>query len=206
MNNQKASRIVPPMRRTLFALALLLAGAVPASAQFSQTGEIGFLVGGSRRFVDGAAKEPGVEFIESNFSFSQSTFELYWKSPLDENTAVKVKTGRIETPVSFAYQLEGNPNTFRADVDGEVQHVEAGIEYRFSEIFGSSALFAGLGMYRQSGPDFDSTTDFGASFGVTADFPMTRRYGIVVDGTYHWVRADFQPRFLTVGAGIRVSF
>jgi hypothetical protein len=203
LNNQKASRIVPAMKRTTFFVALILLSALPALAQ---TSEFGVVIGGSRRFVKGAARENGVEFIESNFSFSKNAFDLYWKIPIDEETSIKFKAGRIQTPVAFAYTVAGNPNTLRKDVDGEVQHVEGGVQYEFSEVFGSSGLFAGLGMYRQSGPGFSSTTNFGVSFGVNADFPLTKRYGIVVDGTYHWVRADFQPRYLTLGAGMRVSF
>jgi hypothetical protein len=203
LNNQKASRIVPPMKRTLFLTALIVLSALPALAQ---TSEFGIIVGGSRRFIDGAPHEEGVEFIESNFSFSKNAFDLYWKIPFEENSSFKLRGGRIETPVAFAYTVPGNPNTFRRDVDGEVQHIEAGVEYEFSEVYGSTSLFGGLGMYRQSAADVDSTTNFGLSFGVNADFPITKRYGVVLDGTYHWVRTDFQPRFLTLGAGVRVSF
>ena len=191
------------MKRTLFLAALIALSALPALAQ---TSEFGVIVSGSRRFVDGAPAENGVEFIESNFSFSKNAFDIYWKIPIEEDVSVKFKAGRIETPVSFAYEVAGNPNVFRKDVDGEVQHAEVTAEYGFSEIFGTSSINAGIGLYRQSGPGFDSTTDFGASFGVSADFPMTKRYGVVVDGTYHWIRTDFQPRYLTLGAGVRVSF
>jgi hypothetical protein len=203
LNNQKASRIVPPMKRTLFLAALIVLSALPALAQ---TNEFGIIVGGSRRFVDGAAAENGVEFLDSDFSFSKSAIDIYWRIPVEEDMAIKFRAGRIETPIAFAYQLEGNPNVFRKDVDGEVQHAEVLAEYEFPEVFGSTSISAGIGMYRQSGPGFDSTTDFGASVGVDADFPITKRYGVVVDGTYHWVRTDFQPRFMTVGAGLRVSF
>jgi len=203
LNNQKPSRIVPAMKRTLFLVALIVLSALPA---FAQTSEFGVIVSGSRRFVDGAPAEVGVEFIESNFSFSKNAFDIYWKVPVEEDVAVRFKAGRIETPVSFAYQVAGNPNTLRKDVEGEVQHVEVAAEYDFSEIFGSTSIYAGIGLYRQSGPGFETTSDFGASFGVAADFPMTKRYGVVVDGTYHWVRTDFQPRYLTIGAGLRVSF
>ena len=203
MNNQKPSRIVPPMKRTLFLVALIALSALPA---FAQTSEFGVIVSGSRRFVDGAAAEPGVEFIESNFSFSKNAFDIYWKIPVEEDLAMRFKAGRIETPVSFAYEIAGSPNTFRKDVEGEVQHAEVAAEYEFSEIFGSSSIYGGIGLYRQSGPGFDTTTDFGVSFGVAADFPLTPRYGVVVDGTYHWIRTDFQPRYLTIGAGLRVSF
>jgi hypothetical protein len=203
LNKQKASRIVPAMKRTTFLVALILVSALPALAQ---TGEVGVIVSGSRRFVDGAPHEAGVEFIESNFSFSNNAFDIYWRIPVEEDLAIKFKVGRIQTPIAFAYTIPGNAATFRKDVDGEVQHAEVGTEYEFSEIYGSTSIFGGIGLYRQSGPGVDSQTNFGASFGVNADFPINRRYGIVLDGTYHWVRTDFQPRFLTVGAGVRVAF
>jgi hypothetical protein len=91
-------------------------------------------------------------------------------------------------------------------VDGEIQHIEANVEYRFSEPFGTTGLFAGIGFYRQSGDDSESTTNYGVNGGVNADFPLSRRYGIVVEGTYHWTSADFQSRYMTVAAGLRVSF
>jgi hypothetical protein len=61
-------------------------------------------------------------------------------------------------------------------------------------------------MYRQGAEGFESTTNFGFNAGVNADFPITRRYGVVVEAAYHWNRAEFQPRYLTLGGGLRVSF
>jgi len=203
LNNQKPSRIVPVMKRTSILFAMILISALPALAQ---TSEFGVIVSGSRRFIDGAPREEGVEFIESNFSFSNKAIDLYWKIPFEGDVSVKFKAGRIETPVAFAYKIPSSPNTFRKDADGEVQHAEVGVQYEFSEAFGSTGIFAGAGLYRQSAAGFDSTTNFGASFGISGDFPINRRYGVVLDGTYHWVRTDFQPRFMTVGAGLRIAF
>jgi len=98
------------------------------------------------------------------------------------------------------------PCLFRRDVEGEVQHLEANVEYRFSEPYGTTGLFAGVGFYRQTAPDSDATVNYGVNGGVNADFPLNRRYGIVLEGTYHWTNSHFQSRFMTVGAGLRVSF
>ncbi len=78
-------------------------------------------------------------------------------------------------------------------------------EYRFDEIFGSTTLFFGPGAYRQDSAD-GSETDFGLSGGVSGDFPLTRRLGFVVEGAYHWVNFDDEYEFVTVGAGLRLSF
>lgn len=203
MNNQNSSRIVPAMKRTFALVALLVVSALPAAAQMN---EIGVLVGGSRRFVDAGARETGVEFADSTFSFSNTSFDIFWGRPLDADTFLKLKVGRIETQVPVAYRVDGNNTLFRRDAEGEVTHLAANVEYRFDEPYGSTGIFAGIGMYQQSAEDADSSSSFGVNAGVSADFPITRRYGFIVETAYHWVRTDFQPRYLTVSGGLRVSF
>lgn len=203
MNNQKPSRIVPAMKRTCFVIALALLSALPALAQ---SNEFGVIVGGSHRFVDGAPKAVDEEFDDSTFSFSNNVVDLFWAMRLDSDTFLKFKAGRIQTSIPVAYEIEGIDEVFRRDRDGEVQHAEMNIEYRFSEPYGSTGLFGGVGLYRQAADGEESSTNWGFNAGVNADFPLSRRYGIVVEGTYHWNRAEFQPRYLTLGGGLRVSF
>ncbi len=210
MNNQNSSRIVPAMKRTsLLAAAIVVLSAFPALAQ---SNEFGVLVGGSRMFVDGANREPGVEFSDATFSFSNNSFELFWATQMDEATWIRLKVGRIQTPVPVAYELPDgpddgtDPDLFRRDEDGEVRHAEVNVEYRFSEPYGSTGLFAGVGMYNQEAEGFDATTNVGFNVGLNADFPITRRYGFILETAYHWNRTEFQPRYLTLGGGFRISF
>ena len=120
----------------------------------------------------------------------------------------KLNVGRIEGPVAFAepVQRDGKTVNLRRDVEGEVQHAEGIVEYRFSEAFGSTGLFAGVGMYRHTSSGHNSTTDYGFSIGVTADFPLTRNYSFIAAATYHFTNADFRPRYLTVSGGFRLGF
>jgi hypothetical protein len=210
------------MKRTLFLLALIVISAVPVLAQ--ETNQFGILIGGSRRFVEGGGSgddevrsifDDERDWIESNFSLSNTSFELYWSIPIEPELNLKFKGGRAETEIAIPYFAD-DPRTpdktddirkFRRDVtDGQVAHVEALVEYEFDEPFGSSGLYAGLGYYRLSAPDEESRTTWGLTAGVTADFPITRRYGVVADAAYHWIRTDFDPRLLTVSGGLRVSF
>jgi len=195
--------IFAAMKRAFLLFTLMIVAAVPL---FAQSTEFGVIAGGSRRFVDSGLREGGVQWLDSSFSFSNSSVELYWGMRMDEDVYFKLKGGRIETQVAEAYTLSGVPGTFRRDVDGEVQHLNAEVEYRFSEAYGSTGVFGGLGLYRQSGDGIASTNNFGWSLGVTSDFPLSRRYGIVLQGTYHWTNADFRPRYMTVGGGLRVAF
>lgn len=210
MNNQNSSRIVRAMKRTsLFAALFLLLGAFPALAQ---SNEVGVLIGGSRLFIDGADIEPGVELGDATFSLSNNAFDLFWARRMEESTWLRFKVGRIQTPVAVAYEGPDNndedslPNTYRRDVDGEVQHAELNVEYRFDEPYGSTGLFAGIGMYRQNPDGADSDTNYGVNVGLNADFPITRRYGFMLETAYHWTRGDFQPRYLTLTGGFRVTF
>lgn len=200
------------MKRTLFLLALVIAGAVPALAQ--EMSEIGIIVGGSRRFVDGAPHQNEDDLIESNFALSNTSIELFWSIPIEPDLSLKFKGGRIDTQIAIPYEVVTPPTTEnpdgitinRRDVEGEVQHIEAVVEYEFDEPFGSSGLFAGLGYYRQAAEGEESRGNWGVTAGVNADFPITRRYGVLLEAAYHWTREEFDPRFMTLGAGLRISF
>jgi hypothetical protein len=191
------------MKRNSLLLALIVVIALPAVAQ---SNELGIVVGGSRRFVDGAPQENGVVFDDSTFSLSNNSFDLFWAVHMEPDLYIKFKGGRIQGPVAVGYNIPGSDKLFRKDVEGEVQHIETNVEYRFSEPYGSTGLFAGVGFYRQSAPDSDSSANYGVNGGVNADFPLSRRYGIVLEGTYHWTNSHFQSRFLTAGVGVRMSF
>ncbi len=191
------------MKRAAFLVALMAFSAIPA---FAQSTEFGVIVGGSRRFVHAGKDNPGdPNFIESNFSFDNTSVELFWGLKMEDDLWLKFKAGQIDSAIAFESPTNEN---FRVDAPGEVQHAEVVAEYRFDEPYGSTGIFGGLGLYRQSAdhPDAESTNNWGFSIGANADFPVTRRYGIMIETAYHWTRAPFRPRYLTVGAGLRVSF
>lgn len=200
----RPSRIVPLMKRLGICLVLLVAAAVPA---FAQSSEFGILFGGSARYIKGSEADsvPGTERINEGFSLSNSAIELYYGVELDPGTMFRIKAGRINTPVAVAEDVNGT--TLRHDVrDGELQHIEGVVDYRFSEPFGSTGLFGGIGFYRQEAPGFSSTSTYGFNAGVNLELPISRRYGVIAEGTYHWTRQEFRPRFLTLTAGLRIAF
>lgn len=196
------------MKRTLPLIALLLCSAAPL---FAQSTELGIIVGGSRRFVKADAQPANDDYIESNFNFGNNSLELYWSIPIEPELNLRFKGGRIQSEIAVPFvttdPADGNAEKVnRRDVTGDVMHVETDIEYEFDEPFGSSGLFAGVGFYRLSAPGEESQSTWGVHAGVNADFPINRRYGVILEGTYHWTRSEFQPRYMTVGGGLRVSF
>lgn len=199
------SLIVPAMRKAAFLLAISLLTAAPMAAQ---TTEFGVLFGASKRVVKHNEAATGARLLNPGFSLSNSAVDLYYALQVDPGTIFKLQVGRIDGPVAFAEreQRGGQTVNLRRDVEGQVQHVEGIIEYRFSEPFGATGLFAGVGLYRHTAAGFGSTSDYGFPVGVTADFPISRRYAFITAATYHFTNADFRPRYLTVSGGLRLGF
>jgi len=205
-------RIVTRMRKIAFPLAFLLLAAMPALAQ---TSEFGLLIGGSKRLISRSDQANGIG-ISDNFKFSNSDREVYYGVQLDPGTFFKIKAGQIEGPVAFQYNT--TTGTARTDVKkGKVEHIDAVIDYRFSEPFGSTGIFAGVGLYRQRASITDTAvpveqrgnqteTNYGFLGGINSDFPITRRTGFIVEATYHWINYDYKVRYLTLGGGLRFSF
>ena len=201
-------RIVPRMIRTTFTLALALAIAAPALAQ---TSEFGILFGGSKRLVSHSDEAAGLG-ISDSWRFSNSVREAYYSVQLDPDTKFKIKAGQITAPVAFKV------GTLRTDVQkGKVEHIDGLIDYRFSEPFGSTGIFAGVGLYRQSADVTDirlpaeqrgrmEETNYGFSAGINGDFPATRHLGVIVEATYHWINYNYKPRYITLTGGLRYSF
>lgn len=205
-------RIVPRMIRTTFAVAFALLVSAPA---FAQTSEFGVLIGGSKRLISHSDQAAGLG-ISDKFKFNNSVREIYYAVVIDPGTRFKIKAGQITAPVAF--QLTGPNGNVRSDVaKGKVEHIDGLIDYRFSESFGTTGLFAGIGLYRQSGTVSDVTvpvdqrghqeeTNYGFSGGVNGDFPLNRRSGIVVEATYHAINYHYRPRFITLTGGLRFTF
>lgn len=209
------SHKIPAMKRAAILLALTMSfGALPTFAQTTTGHEFGFIFGAARRTVEEDADRIVEEFegayLNDEFSLDNSSFEIFYGLALEPSTILKLKAGRIETPVRRVTETRDAAGAVTSrtarDFAGEVQHLDAVIEYRFSEAFGSSALFGGLGMYRTSADGTDTETKYGYQVGVNANFPISRRYGVLLEGAYHWTRGQQNPRLLTVGAGLRFAF
>jgi hypothetical protein len=198
------------MKKPMILLVLLVAGALPAIAQSNR--QFGFLVGASKRSLDSSATpESSTAYLDDEFNLSNNSVEFFFAMDLDDSTRFRIKAGRLESPVRFTTKetLDANGNvteSFARDVEGEVQHIDALIEYRYSEAYGSTGIFGGVGLYRQSGEGFETEANYGWQVGVNADFPLSRRYGVVLEGAYHSTKADYRPKYMTLSAGMRFSF
>lgn len=156
----------------------------------AQTSAFGFMLGGSQALGSGVG-----------FKFSNNVREVFFDTQLEPGTIFRIKGGEIEGPVTFL----DKPTSTETTGDGKIDHIDGLVNYRFSEIYGSTGLFAGFGLYRQKLGSLDET-NYGMSAGVNAAFPVTRNLAVIVEGTYHWINFHDKTRYLTATGGLRVSF
>lgn len=208
-------RIVPAMKRGLFLLGIMLFGALPL---FAQSSEFGLLLGGSKRLTSAAdrAEPAGGEtgpLTNTGFRWSNRVKEVYYAVETEPQAWFKLKAGEIDGPTSFlitrpnptvgapADQFRHNYNT-----GGKVQYIDGIGEYRFSEPFGSTGLFIGIGMYRQQHSSESTETNYGFTGGVNGDFPLTRRLGFIIEAAYHQAPFHFTGRYMSLGGGLRFRY
>jgi len=176
--------IVNCMTKYFTLIVLSLLATVSAAAQSS----IGLLLGGSQT-VEGN--------IDTNFS--NSLREVFVATELEPGTVLRIRGGQVDSEDGPQIGLPGVTR------EGKLEYIDALIEYRFYETFGSSSFFAGPGVYRQRFGTFDET-DFGLSGGVNALFPVTRRLSLTGEISYHWANFEEAREFLTLAGGVRFSF
>jgi len=192
------------MKKTLILLGLSLFAALPL---FAQHNEIDLLGGGSKAMKTLAGGKS---------DFQHGFEEISYGVVMEPDTIFKIKLGRMKATTAFASSEKddkGNNIVDPGDVDrsGQVEYADAVIEYRFSEPFGSTGLFAGTGLYRQTGTSTSgahlSESDYGFIAGVNGLFPITRNVGISAEAAYHWAHFyNPKPRYAAIGVGLRFAF
>ncbi|HEX3578886.1 MAG TPA: hypothetical protein VHY33_10015 [Thermoanaerobaculia bacterium] len=192
------------MKKTLILLGFTLVAALPV---FAQHNEIDLLFGGAKAMKTLAGGKS---------DFQHGFEEISYGVSMEQDTIFKIKVGRMNAKTAFASSTKddkGNNIVVPGNVDpkGQIDYFDAVIEYRFSEPFGSTGLFAGTGLYRQSGSSTTGThlseSDYGFVGGVNGLFPLTRNVGISAEAAYHWVHFyNPKPRYATIGVGVRFAF
>jgi hypothetical protein len=190
LNHCSALLIVRRMKRMLLLVAFTSLAAAPLVAQ--NTSAFGVVLGGAQRLQGGV-----------DFKFSNSVKEAFYETSLEPDTMLRIKIGEIEAPVTLRDDSAAIPTDISGR--GKIDHADFLVDYRFSEVFGSTGLFAGPGLYRQR-LNGQEESNYGLSAGVNGAFPMNRRYALVLEATYHWINFHDRARYLTATGGVKISF
>jgi len=226
LNRPRAMRIVAAMKKPACFLLFLLFAA-PAFAQTGQ--QFGILLGGVKRLYSGRDKldatdnTAGInqELSTDRFRLTSGAREVFYAVQIEPATLFKIQAGQWNSDVGIVQggKTHDTPSTVIGKGEthlprsGTVQHVDGIIDYRFSEPFGSTGLFAGFGLYRWSASgtsdavhDVPTATNYGYTVGVNGEFPMTKRYAFMVEGAYHWINMESPVRYVSVMGGLRIGF
>ena len=186
MKGKKPLLIVRGMKQLLAVLALVFLASAPALAQSSG---FGFLVGGAQPADDGLT-----------YKLNNTVREAFYDTQLEPGTLFRIKIGQTET------ERDAPPVGIPGfELDGKIEYIDAFVEYRFYEVFGSTGLFFGPGLYRRRFGN-DEETNYGLGGGVNALFPVTRRLAFIGEPTYRWANFEDDRAFLTATGGLRITF
>jgi hypothetical protein len=172
------------------ALAALLAAPGDASAQQLYT----FTVSASAGFGGSLDANPGDEITLGSYQFAAAIVT-------EPRTLVGVRVGRIgfddDEPLESLF-------------DADLTYLTLAGEYKFDQTFYEGGMYVGVGGYRLEGVDAagaaQDDTSFGLAIGVTGEFPITRRLGVVVEFAGHYTDLDEAQLFATGLAGLALHF
>lgn len=170
--------IVTNMMRPLAFLCVF--ALMSTSTALAQSASFGFMLGGAESLEDGL-----------DLNLGNSVREVFFSTDLELGVLFRIKAGQADSE----------------DRTGKIEYIQALIDYRFHEVFGSTSLFVGPGLYRHKpAGGLEDESEYGLSGGINGEFPFTRRVAFLAELSYHWVNFEDPYRFLTATGGIKLSF
>lgn len=95
-------------------------------------------------------------------------------------------------------------------LDADLTYLTLAGEYKFDQTYYESGIYLGLGGYQLEGVDAGGAdrddTGFGLVLGVTGEFPITRRFGVLVEFSGHYADLDTAQFFAMGHAGVAFHF
>lgn len=181
-------------RAALIALLTVgtLVAAAPAAAQVQETYTFsGSLLAGLAGSTD-ADPGNGIDNV---------ALQLGFNFVIKPRTQLALRLGRFDLD---------SDDRFGGLRDAELTYLTVGGEYRLSEGYYDSGVFAGLGVYDLDGTpvsgDADSQTAAGLHLGALGDFTLTRRLSFLVELSGHYVDLDDANFFVMGMAGVGFHF
>lgn len=187
---------LPPHRRgILAALAITAVLTLPAAAvaQELYSWSVGALggIGGS------------VDVSPGSRSFANGSWQLEGQAVTDPNVSLGLRLGQLS--------LGGNSTLFGTRFGAGLSYVTLAGQYTFQESYYDSGVYLGLGAYRMSGTDAttgasSTRTVAGGVIGITGEFKATRRFGVLVELSGHYIDLTGSHIFGMAHAGVAFHF
>jgi hypothetical protein len=144
----------------------------------------------------GVGGSPDVDDAE----YGNTTIQAAFGVEMDRGTTVTVRAGRLAVEPDHG---------FGAFDSADLDYVTVTGDYSFNEPAFKSSLFLGLGAYRfdgeRDGLSVEETVP-GLTFGVGADFPLTKQISVVLELAAHWADLEEAQLFATGLGGLSIKF
>lgn len=183
------------MRRTARALPTLLIvlglGLTPVAAGGQEL--YTFTIGALGGFGGSLDADPGDDL-------DNTALQLNLALVIEPKTHFGLRLGRLDLDVD---------DSFEGLTGADLTYLTAAGEYRFEHGYYESGIYAGLGAYRLEGRRLfdggdEEDTSFGVVLGITGEFDLTRRLGLLVEISGHW--ADLEPAQLYLLGHLGLAF
>ncbi len=177
----------------LVTLAALIALPEPADAQASSTTRLNTY---TLSFMGGI----GGSVDENNSGYDNSSFQVGFSVVPERSVKLGARVGQIGS-------IDRLANLFDADLT----YATFSGEYLFGESGYQSGVFLGLGVYQLDGNrlftgESVSTTTVGLTGGVTGEFDVSRRFGILAELSFHGLAKGDAEFFANGLVGLAVYF
>jgi hypothetical protein len=139
--------------------------------------------------------------VDTGDGFNNSGYQLNLSLVTEPRTQVAFRLGKLNLD---------HEELFGSLSGADLSYITVGGEYRFQETYYDSGIYLGLGGYRLRGTRFngqdDESTSVGLNIGVTAEFPINRWLGILVEASGHYVDLDEAKIFGMAHGGVAFHF
>lgn len=178
-------------RIAVLAVILALCGLSPAPVQaqelYNYTVSASFGLGGA----------PG---SDTDDSFGNDGYQLGFSLVTEPRTHLALRLGEL----SFGDESQGGL------FDADLTYLTLGGEYRFRETFYDSGIYLAVGGYQLDGVDAlgnsDEQTAVGVALGLTGEFEINRRFGVLVELSGHYTDLDAFDLLVLGNVGLAVHF
>lgn len=139
---------------------------------------------------------------EPDSGIDNTTLQLGFSSALRNGATLGVRLGQMDLDA---------PEGFGNLVDAELSYATIGGEYRVRRAYYDSGIYIGLGAYQLEGSDRFTLaeaddTSVGLVLGVTAEFPITRRFSVLSELSGHVMDLDESKFFGMLHLGLAFNF
>ena len=144
----------------------------------------------------------GGSIDEDGPGFDNSTLQLGGSVVMEGNVEVGVRLGQMDF---------GGDRALGRLLDAELSYATIAGEYGFGETGYQSSIFIGIGLYQLEGIEVGTglardETRVGLTLGVTGDFDLTRRLGIVAELSAHALPSGEAQFFGSALVGVAAYF